>query len=48
MKPQYPEWVYPIIGIGTAALVLTFVTALVVDGRDKPARPLDRIAPNRL
>lgn len=47
MKPAYPEWVYPTVGVFVMFLFLSFATAMVVDGKDKPARPLDRITPDR-
>ncbi len=47
MRPDYPEWTYPTAGVLLACIFLALASTVVVDGKDKPARPLDRVTPDR-
>ena len=47
MKPDYPEWTYPTAGILLSCIFLALASIVVVDGKDNPARPLDRVTPDR-
>tara|TARA_R100000152_G_scaffold10662_1_gene4463 strand:- start:598 stop:744 length:147 start_codon:yes stop_codon:yes gene_type:complete len=42
LKPQYDEWTYPVGGILAMVVFLSLFSAIVQDGKYKPANPVIR------